>query len=137
MTESPIMRRGLLALSAYGARVFRIQVGTFFAGKPEYISENRSVRVSPGDIVLRKARTVDVGITGMHDIIGWKSVTVTPAMIDKKIAVFSSFEAKSETGSATPEQINFRDVVLKAGGMSGIFQNDDEAIKIIEEWKPV
>jgi hypothetical protein len=55
------------------------------------------VRLYPGDIVLRKARPVAVGVPGMSDLIGWTKIQVTPDMVGKEIAMFTAVEVKTES----------------------------------------
>lgn len=57
---------------------------------------------------------------GSSDLIGWKSIEITPEMVGKRVAVFTAFEVKTKTGKASKEQVKFIDKVNKDGGVARI-----------------
>jgi hypothetical protein len=59
---------------------------------------------------------------GSSDLIGWKTITVTPDMVGQKIAVFTAIEVKSKRGKTSCKQQNFIDVVRRAGGIAEIMK---------------
>ena len=61
-----------------------------------------------------------VGPNGASDFLGWVSVRVTPEMVGTDVAVFCAIEAKAPKENATPEQSDFLDTVLAAGGIAGV-----------------
>jgi hypothetical protein len=74
------------------------------------------------------AHRVTVGLApGSADLVGWRSVTITPEMVGQRVAVFASVEIKKAGGRATPEQLNWRDRVNEAGGIAGIVRSVEEA----------
>jgi hypothetical protein len=123
--ESETQARVLLAVGTLpGVRVFRNTIGEGWSGK----------RVQgPKDLViLRNASYVTWGLCpGSHDLIGWKSVVVTPEMIGQRLAIFLGGEIKTDAGKLSSEQRNFHRNLLEAGGISGIWRNPDEALKTI------
>ena len=66
-------------------------------------------------------RPVSFGLCkGSADLIGWTTRTITPEMVGQKIAVFTSIEVKSTSGRVKPEQQQWLDAVLKAGGIAAV-----------------
>lgn len=85
-------------------RVFRNNVGMGFLGT--VIAEERD---PSGDqkIILGNARRIRYGLhEGSADLIGWKSIKITPEMVGRKIAVFLSTEIKGPHGRMSEEQNN-------------------------------
>ena len=78
---------------------------------------------------------VNFGIPGVggSDLIGFKTITITPDHIGKKIAVFAAVECKSATGKPTNEQIAFLKFIRESGGLSGIARSPEEAQSILNE----
>jgi hypothetical protein len=70
---------------------------------------------------LADGRRIRYGLCpGSSDLIGWKTITVTPEMIGQKIAVFTAIEVKSKHGKTSGKQQNFIDAVRQAGGIAEI-----------------
>lgn len=79
----------------------------------------RMFRNNVGAIKAPDGRVIRYGLaTGSADLIGWKTVTITPDMIGLHIARFVSIEVKAPKGRLTPEQETWRSAVLKAGGIA-------------------
>ena len=75
-------------------------------------------------VVLAYPRRVKCGLkTGSSDLIGWKTLTVTPEMVGEKIAVFCSAELKTEKGRPTEDQKNWLSAVNFSGGLAGIVRS--------------
>jgi len=72
-----------------------------------------------------------VGGKGASDLIGYKSVVVTPDMVGKKIAVFTAFEVKTPTGKVSADQNVFIQTVQSYGGIAGIVRSVDDALKLL------
>lgn len=81
-----------------------------------------------------KKRRVKFGVCnpGGSDLIGWRSITITPDMIGDRLAVFLAIETKAPKKGPNKNQRNFINQVRKAGGLAGSARNIAEAIKIIE-----
>jgi hypothetical protein len=69
-------------------------------------------------------------LKGPSDLIGWRTITITPDMVGQQVAVFAAIEVKDQ-GKATPEQLNFIAQVQAAGGFAGVAHNPDEARAIL------
>ena len=81
---------------------------------------------------LRTGRPVQFGLAkGSSDLIGFKTIEVTPDMIGQKLAVFTSIEVKTAKGKLTPMQHNWLSCVSKAGGITGVARSVQDAIQII------
>ena len=110
MTEQQIQQRIRLALSRGPVRLYRNNTGT--------------LRDQHG-------RPVQFGLAvGSADLIGWRTVTVTPEMVGQRIAVFTSIEVKTATGRLRPEQQQWLDAVQAAGGIAGVARSVEDALRI-------
>jgi hypothetical protein len=110
VSEQRIQQEIRLAISKGDTRVFRNNTGT-----------------------LRDAngRPVQFGLCkGSADLIGWRTVTITPEMVGQQVAVFTSIEVKTPTGRVQPEQKQWLEAVQAAGGIAGIARSvaDAEAL---------
>ncbi len=72
---------------------------------------------------------------GGSDLIGWKSVTITPEMVGKKFAIFVAIETKATDGKTNKKRLeaqsNFVQQVHKAGGLAGFARTVEEAEAIL------
>ena len=76
----------------------------------------------------RTGRLVTFGLTrGSADLIGWRTITVTQAMVGTRLAIFTSIEVKTPTGRVRPEQQAWLEAVLQAGGIAGIARSVEDA----------
>lgn len=106
------------------ARLFRNNVALAWVGE--------RVRHEPDLLVLRNPRPLHAGLcVGSSDLIGWRTVTITPEMVGQRVAVFTAIESKSLRGRAKEEQENFIGAVRRAGGIAGIARTVEEAQKIL------
>ena len=79
-----------------------------------------------------KGRLVKFGLCkGSSDLIGFKTITITPDMVGQNIAVFSAIEVKDK-GKATSDQKKFINIIKNAGGFAGIARDIEEAKKILD-----
>ena len=109
-----------------GLRIFRNNTGTGWAG--EMIRQPNGT-----DVLVKKAMPLHAGLCiGSSDIIGWKSVEITPDMIGKKVAVFVALEVKTEYGKTTEQQINFLKAVKSAGGIAGVVRSENDAKTLVQ-----
>ena len=122
-------------------RMFRVNAGMAWAGK--------IIKKIKGLITLKNPRPFHGVPAGVHDIIGWESIEVCEWLhqqmnpsekqlcqfyknkindknqcvvcpFHKKIAVFKSVEVKPEGEDLTDKQRNFRQQILKDGGISEV-----------------
>ena len=83
--------------------------------------------------VLRDRRGVPVSYglqPGSADLIGWRTVTITPEMVGQQVAVFLSIEVKTATGRLRPEQRQWLDAVQSAGGIAGVARSVEDAERL-------
>lgn len=129
-SEKSIMHRAMIELTKVGMRLFRNTVGMAYQGKAERFTETTTVEVHPGDIVIRKARTIKAGLmTGSSDLVGWISREINEYDLGKVIAQFAAVEIKSEDGGLEPEQVQFLTVVRDSGGCAIVARSPEEAIE--------
>ena len=130
MKETNIMRLIMVALSKRGFRMFRNNTGKAYVGN-QYIRIAKSGmhHVNEGDMIIKSPRLFHAGlIKGSSDLIGWKTINVTPDMIGKKIAIFTAVEVKTPTGRASDEQLNFINQVKNNGGIATIMRSENDEI---------
>lgn len=109
--ETAVMRLIMLALAGI-ATIFRNNIG--------------AVKMPDGSYLR-----YGVGGKGASDLIGWKSIVVTQAMVGQRLAVFVAIEVKDGKGRTTPEQDHFIQVVHDAGGLAGVARSPEEALDVI------
>ena len=79
----------------------------------------------------RTGRLVTFGLAkGSADLIGWRTVVVTPEMVGTRLAVFLSIEVKTPAGRVSPTQQAWLSVVHGAGGLAGIARSVPDALRI-------
>ena len=123
MSEHRIQNEIRLAISGK-ATLFRNNVGTAWIGD--------TLKLKDGSILIRNPRVFHAGLCeGSSDLIGWRSLTITPDMVGQTVAVFAALEVKSKTGRATAGQKNFCQRVTEAGGFAGIVKSPDDAKKTL------
>ena len=103
--ETGIQNQIRIAASRAGARLLRYAVGVFYT---------------------RDGRPQKIGTVGVSDLIGWREVTITAAMVGRKIAQFVACEVKTETGRLRPEQKSFLDTVEKSGGLAIVARSETQ-----------
>ena len=81
----------------------------------------------------RTGRYVQFGLAkGSSDLVGFKTVKITPEMINQKVAVFVSIEIKTERGKLTEVQQNWLQKVHDSGGIVGVARSIQDALKIVK-----
>ena len=107
MSEQGVQQAIRLALGTHpGIKVCRTNVGAFKA---------------PDGRVIRYGL-----ITGSGDLIGWRSLVITPDMVGTTVAQFMSIEVKTPKGVVRPEQQVWADNVRKAGGIAIIARSVED-----------
>ena len=131
--ETNIVRK-ILLLGVAGLRLFRNNSGSAWIGQSVVIKKREQVWVNQGDVVVKQGRFFKAGLcVGSSDIIGFKSVEITPEMVGKTVAVFTAIEAKTKSGRASKEQIAFINMVNQKGGISFIATDEVEALELINK----
>lgn len=88
----------------------------------------RLFRNNTGTLYDRQGRPVQFGLAkGSADLIGWRTITITPDMVGQTVAVFTSLEVKTPTGRVSPEQRQWLEAVQAAGGVAGVVRSVEEA----------
>ena len=116
MSETAIQQRIRLALGKLAwVRMFRNNVGKL----PD----------------PRTGRWVEFGVGGKGggDLLGWRTITVTPEMVGQQVAQFVSLEVKTATGRVRPEQENWRRVVERCGGLAAVVRSEEDALRIMHD----
>jgi len=94
--------------------------------------DTRLFRNNTGTLRDQNGRPVSFGLCkGSADLIGWRTVTVTPEMVGQQVAVFLSIEVKTATGRIRPEQQQWLDAVQAAGGIAGVARSVEDAQQIM------
>lgn len=122
------------------SRLFRLNTGRGWISSmgPKGVS-----RLADGSVLIKGARSIALGLSapsgdpvnGACDLPGWTTVEVTPEMVGKKIAVFTSVECKaSKGGRVSPDQQNWMEQVQRAGGIAGVANSPESAKQIFFDW---
>ena len=82
----------------------------------------------------RTGRWIEFGVgnPGGGDLLGWRTVTVTPEMVGQQVAQFVSLEVKTATGRVRPEQARWRQVVAEAGGVAAVVRSVEDAERALD-----
>ena len=81
----------------------------------------------------RTGRYVQFGLAkGSSDLVGFKTVKITPEMIGQEVAQFVSIEIKTERGKLTEVQENWLQKVHDSGGIVGVARSIQDALKIVK-----
>lgn len=96
------------------------------------VSKLKNVRIFRNNTGFDATNKVRYGlVTGSSDLIGWQTVTITPDMVGKQVAVFVALEVKTIKGRATDEQKNFINVVNASGGKAAVVRSVTESIAVL------
>ncbi len=124
VSERHLLNAVRRAASGLGARLFRNNVALAWVGRPE---------VRGPDVFIRDARPLHAGLcTGSSDLIGWTTITVTPEMVGRELAIFTAMELKTGRLKPTPEQAAFVAAVERAGGVAAVVHSVGEAVAAIK-----
>lgn len=125
MRESKIKRDLIIELSRGATRLFNNPVGIAWSGK---IAHRTST-----ELTLLHPRAIHFGLAdGSADLIGWRTITISPDMVGGQVAVFTSVEAKTPTGRVDPKQKQWRDAVHAAGGLAAIVRSVDDGRLLLD-----
>lgn len=112
LSETEIMRRivARVARTMHNVRLWRNQVGRGYAmdGTP-----------------------ISFGLPpGSPDLIGYRSIVITPDMVGQRIAQFVGVEVKTHVGRVSPVQRKFLAMLNEAGAFASVFRSDDDVGKL-------
>jgi hypothetical protein len=132
VTEADIMRQIMIDVSKTPARLFRNNVALGWVGEAHQIRTMQTVRVGPGDVVIRNARPLHAGLcSGSSDLIGPVPVEIKPAHVGTTMALFGALEVKKLGGRVEPLQLNFCDQINRLGGIAGVVHDSAEALALL------
>lgn len=115
--------------------------------QPETVLQNRirlAVSSECRDVVLfrnhsgalkdpRTGRLIAFGLSpGSPDLVGWKTVEITPDMVGQRLAVFCGIEIKMPGFKPRADQANWLERLDDAGGVAGVAHTVSEALNILE-----
>lgn len=128
--ETKVMQDIMLRIGRGAVRVFRQNVGVGWVG--------RVVARKGRTLILEDARPLHAGLcVGSSDLIGWRTVEVTPDMVGRRLAVFLAIEAKADDGATTDDQETFGAAVVNAGGIFIVARSAVEAEAALASWAGV
>ena len=111
MRETDLMDRIRLACSTGDTRLWRNNVGLAYT---------------------RDGRPVRFGLhPGSPDLIGLRTIVLTPDMVGQRLAVFIGIEVKASHGRISADQGRFLDFLRAAGAMAGIVRSEEDAHALI------
>jgi hypothetical protein len=73
---------------------------------------------------------------GSADLIGIRTVTITPDMVGQQVGVFAALEVKAPKGRTTPEQDAFLAMVRQRGGIAGVVRSVEDAQHLLSGGNP-
>lgn len=127
MIERGIQNLVRIAASRIGAVLFRNNTGQGWSGNAR--------RIDPRSVLIEDARPIHFGlIKGSSDLIGFKSVVITPDFLGRTVAVFVAIEVKTARGRLTPEQDNFLQQVRRAGGIAFVARSIEDVEGNFTAW---
>ena len=96
----------------------------------------RLFRFQCGHFELADGRRITVGVPGMSDLQGWKSVLVTQDMVGKRVAIYTALEIKTP-GHRTKKdrlekQLAFIETVKSHGGIAAMVDSVDKAKELLK-----
>lgn len=105
--ETKILNRVWKRASVLGYRLFRNNVGLFR-------------RLTTDDLVR-------CGLCpGSADLIGWRTIQITPEMVGTHIAQFVAVEIKTPQGRISQQQRAWLETVQQAGGVALVARSEDD-----------
>lgn len=134
IAESATQAEIRLALgSRSDCRIWRNTVAQGVMGDVTWVRTPTTVRVHPGDAVVRHARVLHAGLAeGSPDLIGLRTIVITPEMIGESIAAFVGVEVKSDAGRQSMIQKSFMGMLTARGALAGVARSVIEANIILE-----
>lgn len=103
-----------------------IQLAACAGGGPARLWRNNT-----GALKDARGQLVRYGLCpGSSDLIGFRTITITPEMVGQRVAIFSAVEVK-DRGRPTEQQAAFIRMVQMAGGLAGVARSVPEALSIL------
>ena len=90
-------------------------------------------RNNTGALVDQQGRFVRFGLCkGSSDLIGLRSLEITPELVGRRIARFVALEIKTDSGSVSPEQWAFLQLVTQLGGVAAVCRSIEQAQAVLD-----
>lgn len=131
MTKTPTEFIGEIVakLSRGDTRLWRNNCGDGWVGKV--------IHREPGSITIAHPRVLHAGLcNGSSDLIGLRTIVITPEMVGRRVAIFTGIEAKLGSGRESDDQTAFREFICRAGGLAGVARTVEEAETILRGATP-
>lgn len=107
------------------ATLFRANVGEAWTG-------NKIERTFDGNLIIYHPRRLSTGLPpGFPDLFGFKTITITPDMIGKNIAVFAFLEVKQPGKKPTEKQTHMIDFLIVHGAIGGVARSTEDANQLL------
>lgn len=133
--ETDIVHAIMMDVSKCGARVLKNVRGHFYTldSVRALIAAVKTAKVAAIHNAIRNLRQVSAGVmaAGAHDLIGIRPTVITQDMVGQTFGRFVAIEVKTATGMPSDEQLQFRDFVIKNGGLSGVARSPQDARRIL------
>lgn len=137
MNESNILKLVMMAGTRAGSVLFRNNTGQGWIGRSRRLKAGETLKAHGGELLIYDPRPLHAGLcVGSGDLIGWHTVTITPEMVGRRVAVFLSAETKSAKGRLSGEQKNWQHQIRAAGGVAIVCRSADEFTEALREYKP-
>lgn len=121
--ETDVLNRWLKRWNRWGI-MFRVHVGRYWAGRVVKQWSSGGVQY----VTLASAQSIQMGVTGQSDYNGWHSMTITPDMVGRRVAVYVAVEGKAgDAGRLSAEQARHLEIVREAGGIGLVVRSPDDA----------
>ena len=137
MSEGKIWRDIRDKLSKGPMRLFRNEVGNGVAIRHKHAFTRQAIITACCELAAKMGGSgarIHFGLAvGSGDLIGLRTITITPEMVGRKVAVFTSCETKTATGGIREEQRNWQRFVNEAGGVAVIVRSLDDAENKLQE----
>ena len=90
-------------------------------------------RNNSGALVDQQGRLVRFGLCkGSSDLIGLRTLEITPELVGQRLAQFVALEIKTARGVVSPEQRAFLALVEQLGGVAAVCRSVEEAEQALE-----
>lgn len=131
MSESAILSAIRDKCSRGAVRLFRNNVGVGLMVNHRNAAAKQAIITACIELARKmggSATRLAFGLSkGSGDLIGFRIVTVTPEMVGRQVAVFTSVEVKTDAGRESPEQTAWREYIASVGGVAMVARSVDEA----------
>jgi hypothetical protein len=130
----------LVEFTQRGSRLFRNSVGSAWTGgvitdKPT--AKGRVITLLGAQLIafglLVRSATKGKTHGGGSDLLGWTPHVVTLEDVGRTLAIFTAAEVKTDAyQTVTPDQRNFLDAVVRAGGLGFVVREDGDGVRVVE-----